>query len=86
MSRRNKVLVEELSKPSPGANDLHFPTKYPQSTWEQLESCLWKQWVSYWRSPEYNLVRYFFTLTSALIVGTVFWNVGDRYVSTFHPV
>ncbi|KAL1829234.1 hypothetical protein ACET3Z_007646 [Daucus carota] len=76
--QRNKVLVEQLSKPSPGANDLHFPTKYPQSTWKQLESCLWKQWVSYWRSPDYNLVRYFFTLTSALIVGTVFWKVGER--------
>ncbi|KAF8027596.1 hypothetical protein BT93_E0489 [Corymbia citriodora subsp. variegata] len=76
--RRNKELVKELSTPPPGAKDLYFPTQYSQSSWGQFKSCLWKQWWTYWRSPDYNLVRYCFTLVCALMVGTIFWRVGTR--------
>jgi len=78
MSRRNKALIRELSTPPPGTKDLYFPTQYSQSTWEQFKSCLWKQWLTYWRSPDYNLVRFFFTLAVAFVVGTVFWRVGKK--------
>ncbi|KAL0463859.1 UNVERIFIED_CONTAM: ABC transporter G family member 36 [Sesamum latifolium] len=76
--QRNKTLVKELSMPAPGAKDLYFSTQYSQSTWGQFKSCLWKQWWTYWRSPDYNLVRYFFTLACALLVGTIFWRVGTK--------
>ncbi|KAL0397034.1 UNVERIFIED_CONTAM: ABC transporter G family member 35 [Sesamum calycinum] len=76
--QRNKVLVEELSIPAPGAKNLYFSTQYSQPTWGQFKSCLWKQWWTYWRSPDYNLVRYFFTLACALLVGTIFWRVGTK--------
>ncbi|KAF8027590.1 hypothetical protein BT93_E0490 [Corymbia citriodora subsp. variegata] len=76
--KRNKELVKELSTPPPGAKDLYFPTQYSQSSWGQFQSCLWKQWWTYWRSPDYNLVRYIFTLACALLVGTLFWRVGTR--------
>lgn len=76
--QRNKALVEELSRPAPGAKDLYFHTQYSQPTWGQFKSCLWKQWWTYWRSPDYNLVRYFFTLACALLVGTIFWRVGTK--------
>ncbi|PIN12257.1 Pleiotropic drug resistance proteins (PDR1-15), ABC superfamily [Handroanthus impetiginosus] len=76
--QKNKALVKELSTPAPEAKDLHFNTKYSESTWGQFKSCLWKQWWTYWRSPDYNLVRYFFTLTCALLVGTIFWRVGTK--------
>ncbi|KAI4329206.1 hypothetical protein L6164_021496 [Bauhinia variegata] len=76
--QRNKALVKELSTPPPGAQDLYFPTQFSQSTWGQFKSCLWKQWLTYWRSPDYNLVRYFFTLASALLLGTIFWRVGKK--------
>ncbi|CAK9174554.1 unnamed protein product [Ilex paraguariensis] len=78
LHERNKALVKELSTPPPGAKDLYFPTQYSQSMWRQFTSCLWKQWWSYWRSPDYNLVRYFFTLACALMVGTIFWKVGTK--------
>ncbi|XWS11987.1 hypothetical protein CRYUN_Cryun37aG0051900 [Craigia yunnanensis] len=78
LHQRNKALVKELSTPPPGAKDLYFATQYSQSTWGQFKSCLWKQWWTYWRSPDYNLVRYFFTLVSALLVGTIFWQVGTK--------
>ncbi|MBA0774776.1 hypothetical protein Gotri_009963, partial [Gossypium trilobum] len=80
--QRNKALVNELSTPPPGAKDLYFATQYSQSAWGQFKSCLWKQWWTYWRSPDYNLVRYFFTLVSALMVGTIFWQVGTKRDTT----
>ncbi|EEF46390.1 ABC transporter G family member 36 [Ricinus communis] len=78
LCQRNKDLVEELALPPPGAKDLYFATQYSQSSWGQFKNCLWKQWWSYWRSPDYNLVRNFFTLVAALMVGTVFWKVGTK--------
>ncbi|KAF7843397.1 ABC transporter G family member 36 [Senna tora] len=76
--QRNKALVSELSTPPSGKNDLYFPTQFSQSIWGQFKYCLWKQWWTYWRSPDYNLVRYFFTLTAALLMGTIFWKVGNK--------
>ncbi|CDO97981.1 unnamed protein product [Coffea canephora] len=75
---QNKALVKELSVPPQGANDLYFPTQYCQSTWSQFKSCLWKQQITYWRSPDYNLVRIVFSLAAALILGTIFWRVGSK--------
>ncbi|KAF8393439.1 hypothetical protein HHK36_021683 [Tetracentron sinense] len=82
LHQRNKALVKELSTPTSGAKDLYFPTQYSQSTWGQFKSCLWKQWWTYWRSPDYNLVRYFFTLAAALMLGTIFWKVGTKRDNT----
>lgn len=77
-NRRNKALVMELSTPPSGAVDLHFETQYSQSSWGQFKYCTWKTWLSYWRNPDYNLVRNFFTLATALMVGTIFWNIGKK--------
>ncbi|XP_062156805.1 ABC transporter G family member 42-like [Alnus glutinosa] len=76
--QQTKALVKVLETPSEGSKDLFFPTQYSQSTWGQFKSCLWKQWWTYWRSPDYNLVRYFFTLAAALVLGTIFWQVGTK--------
>ncbi|KAM2654151.1 hypothetical protein EV2_025694 [Malus domestica] len=80
--QRNKTLVKELSVPPAGAKDLYFPTQFSQSSWKQFQSCLWKQWWTYWRSPDYNLVRFFFTLAAALLLGTIFWKVGTKRESS----
>ncbi|XP_024970012.1 ABC transporter G family member 35-like [Cynara cardunculus var. scolymus] len=82
LHQRNKALVKELSVPPPGAVDLRFETQYAQSMWGQFTSCLWKMWWSYWRNPDYNLVRFFFTLLCALMVGTVFWKIGNKKSSS----
>ncbi|XP_023741118.1 ABC transporter G family member 35 [Lactuca sativa] len=82
LHQRNKEMVKELSVPPPGAVDLHFETQYSQSMWGQFTSCLWKMWWSYWRNPDYNLVRFFFTLLCALMVGTVFWKIGNKKSSS----
>ncbi|TVU02579.1 hypothetical protein EJB05_51914, partial [Eragrostis curvula] len=76
--RRNKALIKELSQAAPGSNDLHFPSKYSQSSFTQLMACLWKQNLSYWRNPPYNTVRFFFTTIIALLLGTIFWDLGGK--------
>ncbi|KAL4562385.1 hypothetical protein LXL04_034587 [Taraxacum kok-saghyz] len=78
LCKRNVVLVEELSKPTSGAKELSFKTKYSQSMWGQFKYCIQKQWLSYWRTPDYNLVRFFFALVTALLLGTIFWKVGTK--------
>ncbi|KAI3732010.1 hypothetical protein L1987_63206 [Smallanthus sonchifolius] len=75
---RNSDLVKELSMPPSGAKQLFFTTQYSQSMWGQFKTCIQKQWHSYWRTPEYNLVRFCFTLVTALLIGTIFWNVGTK--------
>ncbi|KAI3777844.1 hypothetical protein L1987_47647 [Smallanthus sonchifolius] len=82
LQQRNKALVKEVSVPPPGAVDLHFETQYAQSIWGQFKSCLWKMWWSYWRNPDYNLVRFCFTLLCAVVVGTVFWKIGNKKSSS----
>lgn len=76
--RSNKKLVEDLKTPLPGSQDLYFPTQFPQSYPKQLQTILWKMNITYWRSPDYNLVRFIFTLFMALIFGTLFYQVGMK--------
>ncbi|GMP76128.1 hypothetical protein CsSME_00032936 [Camellia sinensis var. sinensis] len=71
-------LVKQLSQPLPGSESLHFPTRFPQNSWEQFMACLWKQHLSYWRSPEYNLVRFIFMIVAAALFGAVFWQRGQK--------
>ncbi|KAF8083300.1 hypothetical protein N665_0783s0010 [Sinapis alba] len=75
---QNKKLVKELSTPPQEAKDLYFSTQFSQSLLGQFNSCLWKQWITYWRTPDYNLARFFFTLVAALMVGSIFWKVGTK--------
>jgi ABC-type multidrug transport system ATPase subunit len=76
--RHNKELVKELSEPVPGSMDLSFPTEYSQPLFQQLQCTLWKQHLTYWRSPAYNVVRVVFTLLTALVFGSLFWDVGTK--------
>ncbi|KAK9920066.1 hypothetical protein M0R45_028629 [Rubus argutus] len=74
----NIELARQFSTPPPGSSDLHFATRFSQNGWMQFKSCLWKQHLSYWRSPAYNLMRIMHTLVSSLIFGTLFWNQGKK--------
>ncbi|PUZ59878.1 hypothetical protein GQ55_4G078800 [Panicum hallii var. hallii] len=76
--QRNKSLIHELSTPPPGSSDLHFPTTHSRSFFTQCLACLWKQNLSYWRNPQYNAVRFFFTAIKALLFGTIFWGLGSK--------
>ncbi|KAG0577501.1 hypothetical protein M758_5G154100 [Ceratodon purpureus] len=78
LCQRNKALVKELDVPKPGSSDLYFPTQYSQSFFTQVRACFWKQWWTYWRSPPYNCARFMFTVISAFLFGTIFWNMGKQ--------
>ncbi|XP_061351426.1 pleiotropic drug resistance protein 3-like isoform X1 [Gastrolobium bilobum] len=78
LHRDTLELVRELSEPQPDSRDLHFSTRFPQSTLGQFMACLWKQHLSYWRSPEYNLIRFVFMVVAAIIFGAVFWQKGKE--------
>ncbi|XP_043695113.1 pleiotropic drug resistance protein 1-like [Telopea speciosissima] len=76
--RRNKEMIDELSKPTTGSKDLYFSTQYSQSFFIQCIACLWKQHWSYWRNPPYTFVRMFFTTFIALMLGSMFWGLGSK--------
>ncbi|KAK4279541.1 hypothetical protein QN277_011309 [Acacia crassicarpa] len=75
---KNEELIKELSTPVPRTKDLYFPTKYSQSFITQCKGCFWKQYWSYWRNPQYNVVRFFMTIVVGVIFGLIFWNKGDK--------
>ncbi|KAK9673340.1 hypothetical protein RND81_12G161600 [Saponaria officinalis] len=76
--QNNERLIKQLSIPAPGSEDLHFRSRFSQSGWGQYTSCVWKQHLSYWRNPSYNLGRFKFTLLSSVIFGLVFWKQGQN--------
>ncbi|KAH7652106.1 Sulfate-transporting ATPase protein [Dioscorea alata] len=76
--RRNKALISELSIPTPGSKDLHFPTQYSQPFPSQCMACFWKQYKSYWRNPAYNANKIIFTTVMALLLGAIFWRLGSK--------
>ncbi|RZC48744.1 hypothetical protein C5167_017175 [Papaver somniferum] len=73
-------LVKKLCSPPPGSRDLHFATQFAQSGWGQFKACLWKQNLSYWRSPAYNLMRIVHMIVSSLLFGVLFWQQGKNII------
>ncbi|GAV84106.1 ABC_tran domain-containing protein/ABC2_membrane domain-containing protein/PDR_assoc domain-containing protein, partial [Cephalotus follicularis] len=76
--RRNKLLIKDLSTPAPSSKELYFPTQYSQPFWTQCLACLWKQHWSYWRNPTYTAIRFLFSTLNALVIGTMFWDLGSK--------
>ncbi|WOG89283.1 hypothetical protein DCAR_0208520 [Daucus carota subsp. sativus] len=76
--RRNKALIQENSSPRPGAKDLYFPSQYSQSFITQCMACLWKQRCSYWRNTSYTAVRFLFATAIAVMLGSMFWDLGSK--------
>uniref|UniRef100_M8CQH4 Pleiotropic drug resistance protein 3 n=1 Tax=Aegilops tauschii TaxID=37682 RepID=M8CQH4_AEGTA len=77
MCKDKDMLVKRLSMPVPGTSDLHFPTQFPQKFREQFKACLWKQCLSYWRTPSYNLVRIVSLAVACIFFGVLFWQQGN---------
>ncbi|PPD85938.1 hypothetical protein GOBAR_DD17121 [Gossypium barbadense] len=76
--QRNKELVQELRVPAQGSKELHFSTRFSQNRWEQFKACLWKQHLSYWRNPTYNLGRMILAMVSSVLYGALLWNKGQK--------
>ncbi|OVA16670.1 ABC transporter-like [Macleaya cordata] len=78
LCRESEELVEQLSKPPTGSRQLHFPSSFPRNWWGQFSACLWKQNLSYWRNPAYNLMRLMFTTILAVLFGLLLWQKGKK--------
>ncbi|KAL2898951.1 ABC transporter G family member 31 [Bienertia sinuspersici] len=76
--REVETLIEQMSVPLPGSEPLHFDTTFSQNIVSQFWLCLQKQFLVYWRSPQYNAVRFLFTTFCALVLGSIFWDVGSN--------
>ncbi|CAI0540636.1 unnamed protein product [Linum tenue] len=70
--------IMSLSSPPQGSEPVCFDSTYAQGSLSQFQICLRKQMLVYWRSPRYNVVRLFYTMLAALILGTQFWGVGSK--------
>uniref|UniRef100_A0A6J1C459 ABC transporter G family member 31-like n=1 Tax=Momordica charantia TaxID=3673 RepID=A0A6J1C459_MOMCH len=80
--RNVEAFIKHNSIPPDGGEPLKFASTYSQNRLSQFLTCLWKQTLVYWRSPQYNAMRLFFTFISALIFGSVFWDIGMKRSST----
>lgn len=76
--QRNETLIKSLKTPVEGHADLHLAPHYATSYGTQFTANLWKRTRRYGRAPDYNVVRYFFCLIMALLVGGVFFGLGEK--------
>ncbi|GAB2222331.1 hypothetical protein Droror1_Dr00013544 [Drosera rotundifolia] len=74
--RRTKALIQELSVPQPGSKELYFPKEYSQDFLVQFMVCLWKQHWSYLHNWQYSTLRLVDTTLVAVVLGSVFWDLG----------
>uniref|UniRef100_A0A0E0LXK6 ABC transporter domain-containing protein n=1 Tax=Oryza punctata TaxID=4537 RepID=A0A0E0LXK6_ORYPU len=73
----NRQLIDDLGKPEPSTEDLHFPPRYWQDFRAQCRACLWKQNCAYWKNSEHNVVRFINTFAVSIMFGIVFWKIGS---------
>lgn len=64
--------------PAPDSQPLHFDKRYPRSLVEQFWIILHKNFTLYWRLPDYNAVRIFFTCIFGLLIGSIYWRKGNK--------
>ncbi|KAK1380412.1 ABC-2 and Plant PDR ABC-type transporter family protein [Heracleum sosnowskyi] len=76
--RDNIELVKELRTAPGQMRELHFSTRFARNMWEQYKACLWKQNLSYWRNPDYNVKRLCFMTLASVAMGALMWQKGKQ--------
>ncbi|KAL8105525.1 hypothetical protein AgCh_029351 [Apium graveolens] len=76
--RDNIELVKELRTEPGQTRELHFATRFARNIWEQYKACLWKQNLSYWRNPDYNIKRLGFMTLASVAMGALMWQKGNQ--------
>ncbi|CAL9225463.1 unnamed protein product [Arabidopsis halleri] len=71
--KENNIVIEETRCTSLGSKRLILSSRYAQTGWVQFKACLWKQHLSYWRNPSYNLTRIIFMCFTSMLCGILFW-------------
>ncbi|KAK9829075.1 hypothetical protein WJX72_003763 [[Myrmecia] bisecta] len=73
--KRTEALIARESVPPEGSEPLFFETQYARTPRDQFLILFRKFWTTYWRLPEYNGVRFYFSLAVALLFGTIYWKL-----------
>jgi ABC-2 type transporter len=81
LAQQTDALIDEHSQIAPGSTPLAFATAYAQPMGGQIKLLLKRAFTQYWRTPQYNMLRFIITLVMGLLFGTLFWARGNkRYV------
>lgn len=75
--------IKKYEQPPPDSQPLKFDTLYSQNTWSQFVKCFWKQNLLYWRDPPYNAYRIIYTVIAAVVLGSIFWDIGGKRYASF---
>ncbi|KAF8082788.1 hypothetical protein N665_0808s0024 [Sinapis alba] len=76
--KENNIVIEQMRGTSSETEELTSSTRYAQTGWEQFKACLWKQQLSYWRNPSYNLTRFMFMCLTSVLCGVLFWQKAKK--------
>ena len=76
--RDTEELVQKLKQPSEGSQPLAFKTRYSRNLVQQFRLLLLRNSREYWRMPDYNTVRIYFTCLFGLVLGAVYWRIGKQ--------
>ncbi|XP_013595042.1 PREDICTED: ABC transporter G family member 42-like [Brassica oleracea var. oleracea] len=76
--KENNIVILQMRGTSSETQELTSSTRYAQTGWEQFKACLWKQQLSYWRNPSYNLTRILFMCFPSVICGVLFWQKAKK--------
>ena len=71
-----QTLVEELSHANLDSQPLKFTRQYARSSWVQFVLILRKNFITYWRTPQYKAVSFAVTPIMALLIGSFYWQLG----------
>jgi ABC-type multidrug transport system permease subunit len=77
-ARKYQQVIEEFSQPAKDAKAIHFDSAYAKSLWGQYVTNLWRFNITYWRTTEYNSVRFLLTAIIGLVFGFIFWKLGGH--------
>ncbi|KAF3484628.1 hypothetical protein F2Q69_00056679, partial [Brassica cretica] len=76
--KENNIVIEKMRGTSSETEELTSSRRYAQTGWGQFKACLWKQQLSYWRNPSYNLTRIMFMCLTSVICGVLFWEKAKK--------
>lgn len=67
--RSYEQVIAENAEPKKGSQKLSFDRRYAQSLWKQYTTNVWRFRQTYWRTVEYNAVRYLLTVLIGVAFG-----------------
>lgn len=70
--------MQKLKKPPKDSKPLQFKSRYSRGLVDQFRLLLQRNSREYWRNPDYNTVRIYFTCLFGLVLGAVYWRIGKQ--------